>query len=134
MKYTLKYLISKAILKLQIPAVYKSDIDKTARICAQSHIYESQIGRYSYTGYNCKIYNCKIGNFCSIAENCTFGGDRHPIEFVSSSPVFHMGNNIMNKNFSYHEYEDDGDIVIGRVGYEIIMKHFNEPYLKNKYE
>ncbi|MGE7689363.1 CatB-related O-acetyltransferase [Lysinibacillus sp. NPDC097214] len=109
----LNYLFSKITKKIQIPAVKNSKIDKTARVCSASHIVNTEIGRYSYVGNFCTVVNTKIGNFCSIADNSIIGGASHPIEWVSTSPVFHEGINIMRKNFSSHEYKTDKETIIG---------------------
>lgn len=42
----------------------------------------------------------------------TGGGAMHPIERVSSSPVFHKGKNILQKNFVEFDTVSDKDIVI----------------------
>lgn len=72
--YSLKYIISKLILKLQIPSILNSKIHPSSAVCAKSHIVDSKIGKYSYIGYSCNIYNVEIGNFCSIAERYFFIG------------------------------------------------------------
>jgi acetyltransferase-like isoleucine patch superfamily enzyme len=107
------YLLSKIIKKVHIPAIINSSLDKTAKICSASHVVNTKIGRYSYIGNSCTVINAKIGSFCSIADNCIIGGASHPIEWVSSSPVFHQGRNIMKKNFSSHEYSTEKETVIG---------------------
>jgi acetyltransferase-like isoleucine patch superfamily enzyme len=107
------YLISKAIKKIQIPAIIKSKIDETARVSSASHIVNSILGKYSYIGNSCTIVSTQIGSFCSIADNCIIGGASHPIEWVSSSPVFHEGKNIMRNNFSTHKYQTVKNTIIG---------------------
>ncbi|HOA19592.1 MAG TPA: CatB-related O-acetyltransferase [Sedimentibacter sp.] len=109
----LSFLISKLIKKLHIPAIKNSTIDKTAKVCSGSHIVNSTLGRYTYITNFCSVFNCDIGNFCSIADNCIIGGHRHPIDWVSTSPVFHEGKNIMRKNFSEHEFETGQKTIIG---------------------
>src|SRR5699024_11288650 len=94
------YLISKFLKKVQIPAIINSNIDKTAKICSASHIIKTDLEKYSYIGNYCTINDASIGKFCSIADNCQIGGAAHPIDWVSSSPVFHEGKNILSKNFS----------------------------------
>lgn len=108
----LRYLISKLIKKIHIPAIINSTIDKTSRICSDSHVVNAIMGRYSYIGNSCTIVNTQIGNFCSIADNCIIGGASHPIEWVSTSPVFHEGKNIMEKNFSEHSYNVSSKTII----------------------
>lgn len=105
MKKRLSYYFSKLIKKIHIPAIKNSNIDKTSRICSASHVVDVKMGRYSYIGNNCTVINVNIGNFCSIADNVIIGGASHPITWVSTSPVFHKGKNIMKKNFSTHYFE-----------------------------
>ncbi|WP_341357136.1 CatB-related O-acetyltransferase [Rossellomorea sp. y25] len=107
------YLLAKLIKKIQIPAIRNSKIDKTARVCSASHVINTKLGRYSYIGNSCTVVNVTIGSFSSIADNCIIGGASHPIDWVSSSPVFHEGRNIMKKNFSSHEYKTVEETVIG---------------------
>ena len=109
----LKYLLSKIILKIQVASILNSHINKKSKVCAKSHLVNCEIGRYTYIGYDCKIYNASIGSFCSIAGNCFIGGAMHPLEFVSTSPVFHEGKNILNKNFSKHQINEARKVTIG---------------------
>lgn len=111
--YSLKYMISKFLVKIQIPSVLNSKIHPSSKVCAKSHVVNSKIGKYSYIGYACNIYNVEIGSFCSIAERCFLGGAQHPVEFISTSPVFHKGKNILRKNFSEHDVSEGKKIVIG---------------------
>lgn len=108
-----KYLFSKLMHKIQIPAVIKSDVDSTARICSKSHVYHSSIGAYSYIGNDCKIFSSSIGKYCSIADGCFLGGAQHPINHVSTSPVFHKGKNVMGVNFATHDDPPAKGIIIG---------------------
>ncbi len=97
----LKLLIPKALkILLNPPALRKCVIDKTARVCSKSELTKVELGRYSYIGYDCFMVNVSIGKFCSIANRCCIGGAAHPLDRVSSSPVFHAGKNIMGKNFA----------------------------------
>lgn len=126
MRGRIEYLLSKGIKKLiNIPAIKNCKIDKTSRICSGSHIVDSSMKRYSYIGNFCTVLHTEIGSFCSIADNCTIGGASHPIEWVSTSPVFHSGRNIMNKNFSNHAFEPMKMTYIGNdvwIGTNCILK------------
>jgi acetyltransferase-like isoleucine patch superfamily enzyme len=105
--YKVKYLLSKALKKfLNIPTIKECDIHKTSKICSASQVVESSIKKYSYIGNHCTVVCSDIGSFCSIADNCIIGGANHPIEWVSTSPVFHCGRNIMRKNFSTLKFEN----------------------------
>lgn len=109
----LKLLIPKALkILLNPPALRKCVIDKTARVCSKSELTKVELGRYSYIGYDCFMVNVSIGKFCSIANRCCIGGAAHPLDRVSSSPVFHAGKNIMGKNFATFPIIQTPQIVI----------------------
>ena len=93
--------------------VYKTTIDKTSVIRRGNRVYNSQIGRYTYITRNCLIQNTKIGSFCSISESCYIGMPSHPIDYVSTSPVFLKGKNYLKKNFAELEHEESKQTEIG---------------------
>lgn len=98
------YIVSKIIKKINIPSLKNSDVHKTSKVCSASQVVNSSINKYSYVGNGCTVVNTEIGSFCSIADNCIVGGASHPINWVSTSPVFHEGKNVLRKNFSSHSY------------------------------
>lgn len=112
-KLKLSYLLAKLIKKLHIPAIKESCIHKTSKICSGSHIVSTNVKKYSYIGNFCTVINSNIGSFCSIADNCIIGAANHPIDWVSTSPVFHKGKNVLKKNFAHHELKADGKTIIG---------------------
>lgn len=83
----------------------ETKIDSTAAICSGVKFYRGKIGKYSYIGNNSFVIDTDIGNFTSISTDCYIGGTSHPIDWVSTSPVFHKWDNIMKKNFSRHEFD-----------------------------
>jgi len=72
-----------------------------------SRFYKSSIDDYSYLARNCFVNNTDIGKFCLIADNCIIGFASHPLDWVSTSPVFHSGSNIFKKNFSAHPFKSN---------------------------
>lgn len=112
-KIKFSFLVSKLIKKIHLPAVRNSKIDITSKICSGSHVVDLTLKRYSYIGNFCTVINSEIGQFCSIADNCIIGGANHPIDWVSTSPVFHDSKNIMHKNFSEHEFKLTNRTIIG---------------------
>ena len=96
---------SKAFLVLHGKSIRNSDISRQARINYGSNIVSSKIGRYTYCGYDCWIIAADIGAFCSISNEVKIGGPAHPIDWVSTSPLFHNGKNMFKKHFSKHKFE-----------------------------
>lgn len=102
-----------------------SKVDKTAAVCSFTKLYYSTLGKYSYIGRGCFLYNVSIGNYCSVAGGCNFGAASHPISWVSTSPVFHKGRNVLRKNFSLHHYECYDTTIIGSdvwIGMNVFIK------------
>lgn len=105
-------------------SVRNSIIDKHASIGNGAQVVDSKIGRYTYV-YGSKIINCDIGAFCSIAADCTIGGASHPITWISTSPVFYSGRNVLGKNFSDNTFESYVKTKIGNdvwIGSKCLIK------------
>jgi Acetyltransferase (isoleucine patch superfamily) len=119
-KYLAKYYFIRTLTRFINPSAIKNcNKDKTARILSGCQIVNTTIGKYSYIGDFTCVINCAIGNFTSIAQNCIIGDASHPITWVSTSPVFYSGTNIMGKNFAnnifdpYLKTEIGNDVWIG---------------------
>ena len=83
-------------------SIKKSSISKRAFINYGSVVYNSEMNDYSYCGYDCWIIDANIGKYCSISNNVKIGGPSHPLDWISTSPVFHSQKNILKK---YYENE-----------------------------
>jgi len=46
-------------------------------------------GRHTYVGDHCILRHSQIGRYCSLAHNVCIVEGNHPLEFASTSPVFH---------------------------------------------
>lgn len=123
----ISYLYGKFFKKiLRGKCVINSQIHKTAKINSGATIVDSTIGCYTYTCYDDEIVNCEIGQFCSISDDVIIGGAEHPIDWVSTSPVFqdvkHSG---PKKRFSQHHFEGIARTYIGNdvwIGKRVIVK------------
>ena len=124
MKYKLTYFLSKALRRLRPPAFYDCNIHSTARVLSNSDFRNVTMGRFSYSGYGCRINNCDIGAFCSISENVSIGFGEHRLDYVSTSPVFNIGNNILGTNFAKHDRAPEPKTKIGNdvwIGLNVII-------------
>ena len=124
---TFSYLYSKFFKKiLRGKSIYNSEIDKTAVVNSGSSIVNSRIGKYSYCGYDCALNNVEIGKYCSIADNVFVGGAEHPLEWVSTSPVFQkVGHSGPTKRFCEKELPAIKRTIIGNdvwIGYGVSIK------------
>lgn len=99
-----EYYISKLLKKLHLRCIKNSKIDKTSSVGAESSVIDSTIGKHSFCGYNCMILSTDIGMFCSIGSNCEIGGANHTIDWLSTSPVFNINKDQINKKYSKHNF------------------------------
>ena len=118
---TISYIYAKVLRMLRGKAIKNCTLDKTTVVYSGSLIVNTQIGKYSYVGHDCDINATLIGPFCSIANNVVIGAAQHPIDWVSTSPVFEaVKSSGPKKRFSFHPVPQrprtiiDADVWIGR--------------------
>lgn len=80
--------------------IRKSLIAKSVKIYPFSVVTQSIIQDYTYLSYGCKIHNATIGKYCSIAQNVKVGLGKHPLYYVSTSPIFYSANNPLRVSFT----------------------------------
>lgn len=123
----LSYLYAKFVRKfLMGKAVSGSTIHKTAVVGSGSNIVHTVMGRYSYIGYDCQIVNTEIGAFCSISDHVYIGGAEHPMDWVSTSPVFqNVGHSGPTKRFARFDLPKPKKTIIGNdvwIGHGVTIK------------
>ena len=126
----IRYYWSKIRDILSPKTIKNSCIDKSVWLGARCQVIESNIGYGTYLGNDTQCLYSDIGKYCSIANNCIFGGAEHPLEYVSTSPVFYGGyrNPLRIKkvgigNLGWNPYTEH--IVIGNdvwIGNNVIVK------------
>lgn len=112
---TISYIYAKIFKKiLRGKAIYNSVIDTTTKVNSGSSIVNSKLGRYNNIGYDNELNNVEMGSFCSLSDHVFIGGDEHPLDWVSTSPVFegikHSG---PNRKFASFEVPETLRTVIG---------------------
>jgi len=65
------------------------NISSKAKLLGSYHIYNAEIGDYTYIAKNAYISHTKIGKYCSIGPNLICGWGIHPINGISTSPMFY---------------------------------------------
>ncbi|NLN26072.1 MAG: hypothetical protein GX163_10610 [Bacteroidetes bacterium] len=83
----------------------KCKLESNIAINRRNFIQESQIGRFTYTGFNTVIRGVEIGRFCSISWNVSIGGKNHDIEHVTTSAIWGFYNMLGEKltDFQYNK-------------------------------
>lgn len=75
-------------------------ISLKAHIYKPSQINNSVIGDYTYISQNAIISFTAIGKFCSIGPNLLCGWGQHPLNGISTHPMFYSINMLTGKTFS----------------------------------
>ena len=122
---SLEYYLSKIIKKLRGRAVKNSTVHKTSKIESGTQFINSTMVKHSFCGYDCYITFCEIGSFTSIANGVVIGGGMHPIEWVSTSPVFYEGRDSVKAKFSEYKREPLKKTIIGHdvwIGQNALIK------------
>ena len=83
------------------------EFENNINIGKGNYIYKSKIGRFTYTARNTSIMMSSIGRFCSIGKNVSIGTGDHPINLISSSPLFYSPNNPFNYKMVDGSYFDE---------------------------
>jgi acetyltransferase-like isoleucine patch superfamily enzyme len=111
--FPIQYIISRLIKKLRGSAILDSKVHPTSKVESGSTIVRTTFDRHSFCGYDCTLIDCTVGAFCSIANNVTVGGARHPMEYLSTSPVFLHHRDSVKTKFARHRYEWRAKTTIG---------------------
>lgn len=70
-----------------------SEISSSSKIYPFSKISNTKIDAFTYISFRSTINGCDIGKFCSIASGVKIGLGNHPINFISTSPLFYAPSN-----------------------------------------
>lgn len=95
--------------KLSWLAFYDADSEISPKAAIQRfvNIRESKIGAYSYIGHTSNIFRTQIGKFCSVSRYVNIGLSSHPINSISSSPIFFSANNVTGHRWIDKDVYDD---------------------------
>lgn len=82
------------------------------RFCNLQH---TRMGRFTYIGYGSTAYGTHIGAFGSIGPGVKIGLGLHPVDHVSSSPVFYSQHNAFGRKWCSQAaaVEEFEEVVIG---------------------
>ncbi len=112
----LKYLITSKKLAFNHISlnIKKSKVSEKSKIYAPALIDDVTIDDYTYISPNANISKTSIGKFNSIGPNFICGYGIHPLNAISTSPVFYTKNGIENKSFCDNDiFETRKPIIIG---------------------
>lgn len=92
-----------------------TQVGDNTHIMTGSIINKSTIGSYTYISRNALIQNTTIGRYCSISHDFICGLGKHPLNRLSTSPIFYkkkntLGIQVVNEDSFTEDYVP---IVIG---------------------
>lgn len=105
--------IAKILAKMRLSSFDRCEIDKSCKVSYESTLAKVKMGRYTYVGARTSISDAQIGQFCSIGGKVSIGGGMHPMNMVSTSPVFLEGRNFLGKHYAAFQYEPSKTVIIG---------------------
>ncbi len=108
-----QYLMAKLLKKARLAAIKNSFVHPSSKLESGTFFFESSMDRHSFCGYDCEVHYARIGAFTSIANGVVIGGARHPMEWVSMSPVFYAGRDSVKTKFAEHVLPGPKGVVIG---------------------
>ena len=66
-----------------------TELGRYTRVLSPFFLHGVRLGNYSYIAKNSSVSNCVIGRFCSIGPNFCCGQGVHPINGISTAPMFY---------------------------------------------
>lgn len=95
-------------------------IGKNVKLYSRYLLSNVDIGDYSYIAPNSSVRNTTIGSYCSIGENFTSGLAIHPVNGLSTSPLFYstkkqLGITLVNEDLieEYKPVTIGNDVFVG---------------------
>ena len=91
---------------------------------ANVNIKNSSVGDYSYINSNSNVQNTTIGKFSSIGPNVKIVLGNHPINFISTHPIFYANNKPFDTFADKMYFKEYGKVIIGNdvwIGQDVII-------------
>jgi len=88
-------------------SINRTEFSKYNRICKNSSVNDSSFGLCSYIGWNCVLNNVEVGSFTSIGPYTEVIYGRHPVNFISTHPIFYSTRKQCGISFTQKQLFDD---------------------------
>lgn len=88
---------------------------KNVKVERLSHLHDVKLGDYTYVGDSTRILCANVGKYCSISGYVLIGLGNHPVDMVSTSPVFFSNRNAMRTKWVKRDpgFKEHNTITIG---------------------
>ncbi|HLZ16792.1 MAG TPA: DapH/DapD/GlmU-related protein [Cyclobacteriaceae bacterium] len=98
-------------------ALFGCKMGSSVVIGSGSTLSQSSIERYTYLAGSNQVFHSAIGSFCSVAEHVVIGHADHPVQFVSTSPLFYkQDNEFREKRFVGNEFKE---FKVTQIGHDV---------------
>lgn len=87
--YSLKFSKSKFYI---LSIIKNSNFGDNVIISSSCEIVNTSVDNFTYVSKNTTILNSRIGKFCSIASGVKINLPNHPIDYISTHPLFYSKN------------------------------------------
>ena len=67
----------------------QSTFEEYVTLSREVRLYKCNVGKFTYMGPRCEFNSTTIGRYCSIAHDIKCGPGHHPLEYVSTHPMFY---------------------------------------------
>lgn len=97
--------------------VRQAKLGKYVTVYDNSNIVQCEIGDYTYVAGQSVLLNTHVGNFCSIGPGVRCGLGRHPVNFVSTHPIFFS--NLKQAQISFADASYFEEIIPIKIGNDV---------------
>ncbi len=110
----LKYKLDKTNFVSPDAFIINTHLDPHVKVFSNVSLSECNIGRYSYIQYGSNLGRTDVGSFCSIAPYVFTGLGEHPVNYLSTHPLFHLKDSGWDSEISPEtDYEAHKRTIIG---------------------
>ena len=111
--------LHKITIENYINSTINSNISNCSKIHGKHNITNSSIASYTYIADNSTINNTVIGKYCSIGPNFYCGRGIHPLNGISTSPMFYS--NKFQNGFSYSKEPKINETALINIGNDVFI-------------
>ena len=90
---------------------FSTNFSTNIRIFKNTDVSKSLIGSYSYVSNDCILYKVKMGSFSSVGPRVEIIYGTHPVQFISTNPVFYSTRNQCGTSFVKKNLYPDFNLV-----------------------
>ena len=111
-----------ALLYRNVVVDKTTSLEENVVLFPNVNLSRCHIGRFTYIQASSYCHNVEIGPFCSIAFGVVIGLINHPLEYVSTSPIFYDNTQPLPK-FLINQTNDNANLARTIIGADVWIGH-----------